>query len=164
MKMGRHFEYQERLKAQNKTKEGADRIKQAKRTKSHNQDVEEYTTAFVIDNAHSLLQMKSHIEKLSKTRDVQGFIQDVSPEAVVELAALAMSSDNEKVKMDALRDLLDRAGFGKVQKHAVARVDAKDSKEAIIAHIMGAKKALEKNGIEIVDEEDEDNGEGASES
>lgn len=113
-----------------------------------------------IDNKNTLLRLEKTLAKLADSGDVQGAIQDVSPEMMKELLVLAMSAKAEKVKLAAIQDLLDRAGFGKVTKHAVARFNANDSKEAIISRILGAKKDLGKVGIEITDEDQpEDAGE-----
>ena len=134
-----------------KDKRGADLLE---KKKSQQRNVENHI-AEMIDQKDALLRLKGQIARLAKTKDVQSFIQDISPELAVEMSVIALSGESEKARLDALKDLLDRAGFGKVQKHAVARIDAKDSKEAIIAHIMGSKNELKKQGIEIV-EDDED--------
>jgi len=111
--------------------------------------------AFLLDNSSILKRIQKNIEKLTKSKDVRGFFQDISPDLALQMAVLAMGSDNDKIKLEALKDLLDRSGHTKVTRHAVARFSATDSKEAIIANIMGNKKDLEKVGIEIVDDDED---------
>lgn len=109
-----------------------------------------------IDNRETLGRHERHIQRLQKTGDVHAFFQDIAPSLALEMMMIATNSESEKLKVEALRDLMDRAGYGKVTKHAVARFDASESKDAIISSILGAKKDLGKMGIEIVDEDNEE--------
>lgn len=113
--------------------------------------------AYAIDNIAVLNKFKRQVERLCKTNDVQAFIQDLAPQMAIEVVTMISDPDlPAKVKADLLKDFMDRAGYGKVTKHAVARFNASDSKDAIISSILGAKKDLGKMGIEIVDETDEE--------
>jgi enamine deaminase RidA (YjgF/YER057c/UK114 family) len=131
--------------------------------KNHSQENRSYGSGIedqivaAIDHKNTILKIAAQLKRLEKTKDVQGFMQDIAPDMAARMAALALDpNESSKVQLEALKDMMDRAGYGKVIKHAVARVNASDSKEAIISHIMGAKKDLKSAGIEIV-EEDEDN-------
>lgn len=127
-------------------------------SKNHIDDI----MARAIDQRTILTRHADLLNRLAETKDVQGFIQDASPEIAHKLFLMAIEDDTPaKVKLEALRDLLDRAGYGKVTKHAVARFDASTSKDAIISQILGAQKDLKNAGIEIVDEDIE---EGSGES
>lgn len=112
--------------------------------------------ASVIDHKDFLYESRRHVERLAKTGDVHAFLQDMAPSFALELAMIAKTSGSEKIKLEAIRDLMDRAGYTKVTKHAVARFDASESKDAIISSIRGAEKELSKLGIEIVDEDHEE--------
>jgi hypothetical protein len=109
-----------------------------------------------IDNKNTLLKLADQLNKLTRTRDVKGFIEDIAAETAVELATIAHDAKTPaKVRLQAIQDLLDRAGFGKVTKHAVARLDANASKEEILSAIYGTKKELKQVGIEIVDDDED---------
>lgn len=125
-----------------------------KRYEETGQNHQEDLMAAAIDHKNTLLKLQKQLERLSKTSDVKGFIEDIAPETVLELALLAHDPKTaSKIRLAAIQDILDRAGYNKVTKHAVARIDASESKEAIIASIKGAKKELKGVGIEITDED-----------
>lgn len=127
----------------------------------HSKNNIEDNIAAAMDNKNTLLALSEQLQRLEKTKDVQAFIQDIAADTAVDLAMLAKNGESEKVRLEAIRDILDRAGYGKVTKHAVARIDATQSKDTIISTILGAKKDLKKAGIEIIDEDIE---EGSGES
>lgn len=112
--------------------------------------------AIAYDNFTTLKRYGKLIERLDKNKDVMAFLQGVSPSMIVELMDLATDPKiPSKVRLDAVKDILDRAGYGKVNKHAVATVNATDSKEALISMLLGTEKALNAEGIEIVHDEQE---------
>lgn len=124
----------------------------------HNKNHIEDRIATALDHHKELKKYADLLERLEKTRDVQGFIQDIAPEVAASmLLMMANPSTPAKVKVEMMKDMLDRAGFGKVTKHAVARFDASTSKDAIISSILGSKKDLGKVGIEITDDEEDTN-------
>jgi hypothetical protein len=130
----------------------------------HSKNHIEDNLAVAIDNKNTLLKLQRQLERLQKTADVKGFIEDIAPDTVVQLAMIAHDANtSEKVRLAAIQDILDRAGYNKVTKTAVARIDASESKEAIIASIYGAKKELKAVGLEITDE-DEDQSQGSGET
>jgi len=121
----------------------------------HNRNHIEDRIAQAIDHKAELKRHAHLLEKLANTKDVNGFFQDISPGIAAELLLLATDpTSSDKIKLEAIRDILDRAGHGKVTKHAVARFDASTSKDAIISSILGNKKDLGRVGIEITDDED----------
>lgn len=142
-----------RLKEQLTTTVGAEMVRGRKQLAHRNK--EEAELVKMIDEKDAVLSLNKEIRKLSNTNDVQSFLTEISPTMAIELALLAKASDSEKIKLEAIKDILDRAGFGKVTKHAVARFDANSSKEQILAAIMGARKDLSKAGIEIVDDDED---------
>lgn len=118
--------------------------------------VSEQSMIEAYDNQEALTKFATAIEMLEKTKDVGAFLGAVSPKMAIELVCLASNGDNKKVQLSAIQDILDRAGYGKVNKHAVARVSVTESKDALISLLLGANNALKAEGIEIV-EDDNDN-------
>lgn len=108
-----------------------------------------------IDQKRFLTKYADWIEKLQNGEvDVATFIHGVSPDAAIKLVGLAMGHDStDKIKLAALQDLLDRAGFGKVQKLAVANVDPSQPKAQLQAMLEGL--ARKTKAIEIVDDDDQ---------
>lgn len=110
--------------------------------------------AMAVDFHEDLNKHNKLLQKLADTKDVTGFLQDAAPLVASEMLLMALKSESEKIKLEASKDFLDRAGYKPVTKHAVARFDASSSKEEILSTIMGSKKDLNKVGIEIIDDED----------
>lgn len=122
----------------------------------HSENHIEDNIARALDHRRSLQKNAHLLERLDQTKDVQGFFQDVSPSMASNM--LLIAEDEEipaKVRLEAIKDILDRAGHGKVTKHAVARFDASDSRDKIISTILGNSKELKKMGIEIVDDDED---------
>lgn len=111
-----------------------------------------------IDEKKQIVKFMKYVDNLQQNKsDVQGFFQGLAPEAAISLMLMALSEKtSEKGKLDALKDILDRAGHGKVTKHAVAALDPTMSKEAILSILMGADKDLKSAGVEIIDDDTED--------
>lgn len=109
----------------------------------------------MIDNKRALEKLVDWVDKLQNNKtDVSNFFGGLAPEAAVELAGLMFSSKvNDKIKLEAVKDFLDRAGYSKVQKHAVAAVDTDTSKEAILSLIAGKSGKIP--DIEIVDDSED---------
>lgn len=113
------------------------------------------------------LDQRMHIEKLvdlaekldKRQLDPSQALTQMSPMMVIELLKLALAGQSENTRFNAVLEWLDRAGYTKVQKHAIATVDASQPKEALLSLIMGAKKELEKQGIQVVDDVNADKAE-----
>lgn len=104
-----------------------------------------------IDNRDFLLKHAKWIEKLQNGQiGVDQFLSQLAPEVALALAKEAFGADSAKIRVEAQKDLLDRAGFGKVQKHAIAAIDPNAPKEELIALIEGLNKKTKT--IEIVDD------------
>lgn len=86
--------------------------------------------------------------------DLQGVFQEMSPLMVKNTLMMALNGESEKNRLDAQKHMQALAGLVPVTKHAIATVDAGQSREALISQIMGTKKALKKEGIVIVEEEE----------
>jgi hypothetical protein len=142
----------EHKKPRKETEESDENRHITPRREKNENDIED-NLAKAIDNKNTILRILNVLDRLERTKDVQGAIQDIAPDVFVDLVILAKEAKGEKVKLAAIQDLLDRAGYGKVTKHAVARFNASDSKEAIISSILGTKKDLSKIGIEITDDD-----------
>jgi hypothetical protein len=114
----------------------------------------EDTMVKLLDHKSILFKHAKWLEKLEKGRiDVGGFMGKVSPTLVVELLKIATGGDSEKVRLEAIKDFLDRAGYSKVNKVAIAgSIDSSATKEELINTILGLSG---KADIEIVDDETE---------
>ena len=118
-------------------------------TSNHN--FKEDIVASVIDNKKILVKYAEWFEALREGKtDVAGFLEKVSPDILVEMMTLAITGA-DKIKLEACRDILDRAGYSKINKVAVAgTLDAKASKEELLSTILGLGK---KTGtIEVIDD------------
>ena len=113
---------------------------------------EELGVIWGIENKDAINLTLESIKRLAKTKDVQGFLEDCAPKMALELVNLALTGENEKIKLEAIKDMLDRAGHGKITKTANINIDASQSKEALISFIKGARKELNEEGIEIVED------------
>ena len=109
----------------------------------------------LIDQKRNLEKIVKMVETLENGKqDVMGALQDMSPQMLIELASMAFNQkESSKVRLEAVKDWLDRAGFGKVNKHAIAPVDASTPRDAILALITGKSKGAD---VEIVDDDTED--------
>lgn len=121
---------------------------------------EKYTRNSTEDRLIAALDRKRAIERFmewqekleSKKTDVMGFFQALAPEVATDLVMMAFDPNvSEKVRLTAQQDILDRAGYGKVNKHAVAAVDETMPREAIYSIIESVSDI-----IEIEDDEPED--------
>lgn len=83
--------------------------------------------------------------------DASQFLQGLAPDVAVELLGIAMRGESEKTRLEAIKDFLDRAGLSKVNKIAMASVDASQPKEQLIAMVMGL--AGKSKAIEITEDE-----------
>jgi hypothetical protein len=96
---------------------------------------------FLIDHKDFLLKYQDHIEKLMSGKiDVPQFLKIISPDMMVRLGQLALTAKNEKTKLTAMQDILDRAGYSKVEKHAIANIDPSIPQEQLIAMLEGIGK------------------------
>lgn len=134
---------------------GPAKLHQKERKECHGDALISDSMAQAIDHKDALGRYERHIENLAKTKDVNAFFGNIGPDMALQLMMIATSGETEKSRLEALKDLLDRAGFGKVNKHAVASITPETSKETLMSLIMGANKELEKSGIEIVDDDED---------
>lgn len=96
---------------------------------------------FLIDHKDFLLKFQGQIEKLMDGQlDIHQFLKKISPDMLVQLGQLALSGKNEKTRLTALQDILDRAGYGKVEKHAIASIDPALPQEQLISMLEGIGK------------------------
>lgn len=106
-----------------------------------------------IDNMTMLRKFGPILEKLSnKDWTVEQFFNGTAPDVAAELLKLAMTDGSSKVRLEAIKDLLDRAGYAKVQKVAVANLDPNAPKEQLRAIAEGLMKK-NVNDIEFIDDD-----------
>lgn len=108
-----------------------------------------------IDMRRTLIKHADWIEKVRTGQvDVPQFLNGLAPDVAVNLLDLALNGSSDKVRLAAIQDMLDRAGYSKVQKVAAAVVDANAPREQLIAMIAGLSSKTKE--IEIVDDTDVD--------
>lgn len=106
----------------------------------------------MMERAQHFRDYNKQFEKLRQgTMSVPAFIQELSHEATMVLVE-SMRADDPRLAFDAARDVLDRAGHGKLQKVAVAHanVDHETSRRELINIIMSSAK---KTGIKVKGED-----------
>lgn len=114
-------------------------------------DIEESLVS-AIDDLEIIKKYQSLYDALSKDEiDPHAFLQGVSKDVAVKLVATALKGSSEKIRLEAQKDILDRAGYGKVQKIAVAQVDPKQPKEQLISLIAGL---AHKTGALVIDDDE----------
>lgn len=110
----------------------------------------------LIDKADTIERYEKLINKLNEgTLDTPGFLKALAPQAALELVHIMTNGENEKTRLDAAKDLLDRAGHGKTQKVAVGHVhvDHTTSKRELINMVLSAAR---KAGINTVRKDDDE--------
>lgn len=70
-------------------------------------------------------------ENLAKPT-VREYIESHSEEAVSVVLSLMRGADNETVRLNSAKDVLDRAGFSPIEKNLTMNVNTKDLHEAIV--------------------------------
>jgi hypothetical protein len=109
-----------------------------------------------IDLRRDLAKLVPIFEKLDTgAYDIGQALSSLSGPALKQLTMLAFAGESEKTVLEATKHVLGLAGFTPVQKHAVASFDANTSKEQLLSIIAGSKKDLEDEGIEIVDDRED---------
>lgn len=110
-----------------------------------------------IDQKRFLEKHADWIVKLQEGKiDVSQFLSVLSPDIAIKLAEMAFGADSEKIRLEAQRDWLDRAGFVKVQKVAVANINPNEPKEQLVSLIEGLNKKQKDPVIEIVEDDTQD--------
>jgi len=112
--------------------------------------------AEAIDNIEAVNQWVAHVKELKKRLrnrkiDVTAFFQECGAFAGNELLRMAITSKDAKIRLEALKELLDRGGNSKVNKVAIAstHVDRGAAKEELMATIRGLASKVK--DVEIVD-------------
>lgn len=109
-----------------------------------------------LDMKRSLEKLVPIFEKLDKGHyDIGQALSGLTGPALKELTQLAFAGESEKVKLDAVKHILGLGGHVPVQKHVVGTVDASQSREALKAIIAGAQSDLLEEGIELVDDRED---------
>lgn len=94
------------------------------------------------------------VEKMEKgALDVNGYFKHAAVDAAINLTDLMHFGDSDKVRLEATKDILDRAGFNKTSKIAVAgsfHVDHDTSKMELVNLILSSARRA---GIKVKDED-----------
>lgn len=109
-----------------------------------------------LDNIDAINEWVKHVKELKKKLrgkkiDVTTFFQECGAFAGNELLRMAITSKDAKIRLEALKELLDRGGNSKVNKVAIAstHVDRGAAKEELIATIRGL--ATRVKDVQIID-------------
>jgi len=106
-----------------------------------------------IDQKNSIQKFLEFQEKVkSGLIDPGQLMSGMAPEMAIELLKLAFDGETEKIRLEAIKDVLDRAGYTKVQKVALAQLDASQPKAQLLAFIEGLSK---KSGIIEIEDDKE---------
>jgi hypothetical protein len=117
----------------------------------YNTNYKEDAMVDAIDQKRLIEKYAATLEKLaSKELSVDQFFQQCSPSIAGELLAMIFS-ESGKTKLEAIKDFLDRAGYSKVNKHAVATLDPNLPKQQLISIIEGLQNSAEMKILEDVD-------------
>lgn len=124
----------------------------------HAAQMEEDALIEFIDFKRAIRHLAPIMEKLQKRKmSVRDAFEEISSAAFMETAKLMFSeSTSEKVKADLLKYVLGVSGHVPSQKIEVGRLDPSMPKEALISLIAGARKDLEKENIDIIDDREDE--------
>lgn len=112
------------------------------------------TMAKYLDQKDSILKYKDLIERMEEGKmGIAQALDKLSPSMLLKILELTLNG-SDKVKLEAAKDLLDRAGYTKVNKVALrGAIDTNASKEELISTILGMNDKTK--AIEIVDDEED---------
>lgn len=103
----------------------------------------------LLDHKDFLIRYATMIESLTTGKlDAMQFMKGVAPDMALRLVAIATSGETEKSRLAAIQDILDRSGYSKVEKHAIATVDPNVPKEQLMAMLEGLAKKTKVIDIE----------------
>lgn len=119
-------------------------VSQRTRSQSHSTaDMQTERMLDAVDQLDTIKRYEALCQKIGEgTLDVPGFIKSISHDAAMKIATLMLTAEQEKVQLEAAKDILDRAGYNKTNKFAVASVtiDHQTSKAELINLIMSSAK------------------------
>jgi len=108
-------------------------------------DGEEMRLIAALEQKRYLEKYEKDLEKLGQgTLDLPAFLRQLAPQMIKNLLITSEKTESDKLKVDIAQDLLDRAGYGKVQKHAHMHggLDPKATRREIMSMIRSkARKA-----------------------
>jgi hypothetical protein len=108
----------------------------------------------LIESKDTIQRYEKLVERIAKgTLDVPGFIKEVSLDAAVQVADMMYSGENDKVRLEAAKDILDRAGYNKTAKIAIAghlNVDHDTSKLELVNLILSSARRA---GLKVKDDD-----------
>jgi len=108
----------------------------------------------IVDAIDSKRLIERHADLIFKLENdglpIEKFLNEVSPRMMHMLFQLAECAESEKVKFEAIREILALAGYSKVQKVAIANVDPNADKRQLKSLVEGLAGKLE--DVEIVDD------------
>jgi len=138
-----------------KLREG-EKLSMRERGRGSEKSPQDSKESYMLEALDDLGVLRKHADYIDKLRrgmiNPQQYLEGVSPEAAIQMTSMALNPEtSEKVRLAALQDILDRAGYSKVQKHAIASVDANQPKEQLLSMLEGLNR--KSKIIEIEDDE-----------
>lgn len=145
-------------KAKSRRKIGLNQIKASGDShRSPKTNYKEDSIIDAIDMRNVLMKYSDYVDKLKTGKiDVQSFLGSVAPHVAIEMLKLALEGESEKVRLTAGQDLMDRAGYTKVQKFVGAVVDPRASEAQLISMIEGINRKTKTIEIEEDDQDQEE--------
>ncbi len=117
---------------------------QGKGDSKRNAEAQEDRLIALIEAKGTIERYEQHLKKMQKgTLDVTGFMKAASIDASIQMADLMFYGDTDKVRLEAAKEILDRAGYGKTQKVSVSgnvHVDHDTSKLELINMIVSSAR------------------------
>ena len=95
-------------------------------------------------------------ERDASTTDVTRQIREAAPDAIEQLQRTMYTAKSQRLRFDAAKDILDRAGYNMVQKVATVQVSTdgmQDSelKELLVKRILRADESAKQEEIDITE-------------
>lgn len=127
-------------------------LEQGTKVQSKFHGSEEWRMVCALDEKRALEKYAQQLESLSKgTLNMPGFFKQLSGPMMQKILYTIETTKDEKLRVSAAQDILDRAGHGKISKAVVAHQDLgfENTKRELINSVMSlAKKA----GIKVKEE------------
>lgn len=137
-------------------------LEQGTKVQSKKSNSEEWRMVCALDEKRALERYQKHLEALEQgTLNMPGFLKQLSGPMIRKILYTVETTKDEKLRVSAAQDILDRAGHGKINKsiHAHQDLGFENTKRELINSVMSlAKKAGIKVKEEAYVEGDEDSG------
>lgn len=103
----------------------------------------------MLDEKRALEKYEAQIKKLEKgTLDLPGFLKQLSIPMIQKILYTIEVTKDDRLRLTAAQDLLDRAGYGKINKAVVAHsnLDFRETKRELVNSVITLAR---KSGIKV---------------